>query len=648
MKTRIVWWVALFPLVAFNMITKEHDVLANTQIPTTPRYLQGRVVYVEPSQTNKPAEGLEVALAQSGDKTHTKAHGKFRLRLRARFSPGKLITLLIDHEGWQIEHPLEGELYVPEDLIGEVIKVRLRPLGAKEFLSEEHVQRMLEKAVAQVKETVNPTQEQQKMDLIGPVQEWAQKYGLGVEEVQHAIQKWAATVTVNEQASEEDLHKKGLKELAEENFGKAIEYFDHAAQSKAKRLQKTREALKHQQEAFSRLTQETVKEFRLAGDTAYNNYKFGKALKEYENAGKSLEKDGFPELWAEVQMAIASANWAIGIRTKAQAVHEHLQRAKQAYKEAIKAYEQLGQKEGKASAQVGIGTTLRDQGIRTGGAAGQALLVKAVAAYRAALEVYTQTALPQQWATTQNNLGAALGNQGTRTGGAAGQALLAEAVTAYRAALEVRTRESLPPQWAQTHNNLAEAAVALEDWGQVVTSYTNVLEFYPDYQDAYLTVNGVFHEKLFYFDEAYAFNESWLATHPDDESAKMNFAEVHLTTGRFGAAAQRLSDLLGQPALDAQAIIPLSLLKILAFMGQGQDDQVSKNLNGLHATVIAQPEDFTLGWSFEGTKYFVSQHEAFVSSKEWVLALLAGFSGTTRERMLTAIEQAQAKLPARK
>lgn len=141
-------------------------------------------------------------------------------------------------------------------------------------------------------------------------------------------------------------------------------------------------------------------------------------------------------------------------------------------------------------------------------------------------------------------------------------------------------------------------------------------------------------------------NEAWLQTHPNDESVQMNFAEVHLTTGRFDEAVQRLSNLLGQPDLDPQVMIPLSLLRIVAVIGQQQDEQVPEYLKGLHTSLAAQPEEFTLGWSFEGTKHFISQDEAFASSREWLLTLLTDFGGTPREKMLGAVETVQSKFVA--
>ena len=206
------------------------------------------------------------------------------------------------------------------------------------------------------------------------------------------------------------------------------------------------------------------------------------------------------------------------------------------------------------------------------------------------------------------------------------------------------TQATLPQDWAQTHNNLAEAAMALGDWEQVVVSYTNVLELYPDYQDAYLNMNGVLHEKLFRFSDFFSLSQHWLATHQDDESAKMNFAESHLTTGHLAEAGQQLSSLLAQPDLDVQYMIPLKLLNLVSLVGQNKMASVSGQLSEIGTSLGTQPEDFTLGWSFEGTKHFIGQDEAFATSREWLLELLGAFSGTTRDAMLAAVEAANATL----
>ena len=210
--------------------------------------------------------------------------------------------------------------------------------------------------------------------------------------------------------------------------------------------------------------------------------------------------------------------------------------------------------------------------------------------------------------------------------------------------MEVRTKESLAPQWAQTHNNLAEAALALEDWEQVVTSYGNVMELYPDYGEAYSMTIAVLHEKLFRYGEAFGLNQQWLEGHPEDLSGQMNFAEAHLTTGRFSEAEQRFAELLNGSELDAQATIPLTLLSVVSRVGQNKMDSAAGQLHDIRGLLVKQPADFLLGWSFEGTKHFIGQDEAFVNSRDWLVPLLEAFSGKPRDEMLAAVETAQARL----
>ena len=150
--------------------------------------------------------------------------------------------------------------------------------------------------------------------------------------------------------------------------------------------------------------------------------------------------------------------------------------------------------------------------------------------------------------------------------------------------------------------------------------------------------------KLFRYVNAYSLNQQWLEGHPDDLSALLNFAEAHLTTGRFTDAEKRFAELLARSDLDAQSTIPLRLLLVVSSIAQNKMDSVSGHLKEIEASLGKQPEDFTLGWSFEGTKHFIGQDEAFATSRDWLLALLEAFSGTTRDAMLAAVEAAKAKL----
>ena len=81
-------------------------------------------------------------------------------------------------------------------------------------------------------------------------------------------------------------------------------------------------------------------------------------------------------------------------------------------------------------------------------------------------------------------------------------------------------------------------------------------------------------------------------------------------------------------------------------IGQRKWDAVSGQLKDIEVSLGTQPKDFMLGWSFEGTTHFISQDEAFATVREWLLALLAAFSGTTRDAMVAAVETAQAQFVA--
>ena len=51
-----------------------------------------------------------------------------------------------------------------------------------------------------------------------------------------------------------------------------------------------------------------------------------------------------------------------------------------------------------------------------------------------------------------------------------------------------------------------------------------------------------------------------------------------------------------------------------------------------------------LGRSFEGTKHFVGQHEAFLTAREWLVPMLEACSGKPRDEMLAVVKAAQVQL----
>ncbi len=362
-----------------------------------------------------------MTLVEQGDTVRTKAQGLFRLFLPALFKPGETLTLIVAKPGWRIQHPLDGEIRIPAEPRKDRITIRMLPVGSRKFWSDDRIEKFIADTVERAKQQVELGGKPEDIDFGRYIKEWAARYGFSAAEAKAEIDQWVAEV----QRNQDNIYRLGLAAYAEKKFGKASELFAEAADLKAKR----RTAVRRQREALARketlLTEEIVRDRRLAGDAAYNNYAFHEALAHYQQAHTEVARDERPQLWAALMNDIGKAHYQIGIRVAGPAVQEHLSAAQHAY--------------------------------------------------RAALEVYTRALLPQDWAMTRNNLGNALRDQGIRTGGEDGRRLLAQAVAAYRAALEVRTRALLPQDWAMTRNNLAKTYLALETVTNAAASFTNVL-----------------------------------------------------------------------------------------------------------------------------------------------------------------------------
>ncbi len=235
------------------------------------------------------------------------------------------------------------------------------------------------------------------------------------------------------------------------------------------------------------------------------------------------------------------------------------------------------------------------------------------------------------------------GRPGHAHGGEAGTQQLLQAVKAYKAALTVRTREHLPEGWAQTQNNLAKGALLLEDWPTAAESYRNVLTLYPDYNEAYQASNAVYHDKLFAYQSAFEVTKQWLDRHPDDVAAQANFAEAHLTTGRYREAERRLAELLKKPDLDPSSAVGLRIVDIVTALALKKADTVPQKLQELRTLVSSQPETFHADWSFDGTKHYVEVEQVFARYRTWLMDLFATVKSTDRASLLAAVDRIQTR-----
>lgn len=658
-------------------------------------WLQGQILENH-GDTKKPAVGAQIWIVNVGNPYMTQSDGGYRVLVPDAYRVGQTIVLFVKRKGWAIAVPVGGKVELSKEFTTDIL---LSPEASSEFLSSAQLDKLLESLPEKLKSQVKPDGKEGSADPAQVVKAYATEHGLPEGEVSAKIVelvkqyeqsgdlgkqclaaiyrndlKQAAARCEQNATSKVDLLKKKRQEVETlskshlrsdrpvepsfvyvsgdvirvTNSGTHFQHNTETRESPAPRFvvsptgKPTPEQLNEAKRQLLKLTEEVVEEFKATGDTYYANYHFDKALQAYREGLSYVEKKDLPTLWADMQWLIGSANWQVGIRTKDAAIQEHLAEAANRFKEAQAVYTKPAFPEAWAAIENNLGAVLRNQGTRTGGEPGTQLLAQAVEAYKAALTVYTKEPLPQQWAGTQNNLGNVLRDQGTRTGGEASTQLLAQAVEAYKAALEIRTREHLPEDWAQTHNNLAKAALALEDWPIAAESYRNVLTLYPDYREAYQASNAVYHEKLFAYPSAFEVTKHWLDRHPEDVSAQANFAEVHLTTGRYGEAERRLDALLKKPDLDPNASVRLRIMDIVTALALKKADTVPQKLRDLRILVASQPETFHVDWGFDGTTHFVEAEQVFAPHRAWLIDLFTVVQSNDRAALLTTLDRVQA------
>jgi tetratricopeptide (TPR) repeat protein len=191
-------------------------------------------------------------------------------------------------------------------------------------------------------------------------------------------------------------------------------------------------------------------------------------------------------------------------------------------------------------------------------------------------------------------------------------------------------------------NNLAKASLAREDWPTAAESSRNVLTLYPDYDEAYQRAHLVYHEKLFAYASAFEVTQQWLSRHPEDVPAQANFAEAHLTTGRYAEAERRLERLLKKPDLDSASSVGLRIVDIVTTLALKKASTVPQKLQALRAFVSAQPANFHPDWSFDGTAHYVQTEQVFAPYRPWLMDLFAVVNAKDRAALLAALDRVQA------
>jgi len=440
--------------------------------------LHGKVVKTLRENVSEPVPNANITLEQTGKSVTSNSLGLFFLPLPSSFPAGEEIIINIDAPGHAIFQPVGGRARVPRELEKDIVSFELLPRGSPLFFSHEHLVELLkgvaEKSAKDVRAADNNKQKTPP-DLSRYLEEWAHQYGFGLDEVKAEVDRWANEV----EKKQENIYELGLAAFAKRNFSEAGARFLDSARQNEHKLQETRS--REQQ-----LTADTIRDYRLAGDSYSNFYDFAKSAEYYEKALSLTDRGRDPQLWASVSVSCGIAREELGIRTAAADAVPNILKARSHFEGALEVYIREQAPQNWAATQNNLGAALRELAARSEGADGVQALNDAVSAYRRALEVYTREQLPRDWAMTQNNLGNALRDLAGRSKGAAAVQALNDAMSAYRQALEVYTPGQLPQDWAMTQNNLgnalwtlagrSEGEAGMQALNDAVSAYRRALE----------------------------------------------------------------------------------------------------------------------------------------------------------------------------
>jgi tetratricopeptide (TPR) repeat protein len=387
------------------------------QTPPAVRVLHGKVVKSLRENVSEAVPNANITLEQTGKSVTSNSAGLFFLPLPQSFLDGEEITINVGAPGYAIFQPVGGHTRIPRQLQKDIVYFELLPLGSPRFFSHEHLVALLKTVAEKSAKDARPADSnRQKLtpDLGRYLEDWAHQYGFGLDQVKAEVDLWANDV----EKKQDNIYELGLAAFAKKNFGEAGARFLDSARQNEHKLQETR----HREQ---QLTADTIRDYRLAGDSYSNNYAFAQAAEWYEKALSLADRQTDPQLWASVSVSCGNARQQLGIRA----------------------------------------------------AAADALpnLLKAQSHYRRALEVYTREQLPQDWAATQNNLGFALCDLAERSEGAAGVQALNEAIGAYRRALEVYTENETPFYWVLVMRHLARGYEQHKDWTKAREAYQQLL-----------------------------------------------------------------------------------------------------------------------------------------------------------------------------
>lgn len=264
--------------------------------------------------------------------------------------------------------------------------------------------------------------------------------------------------------------------------------------------------------------------------------------------------------------------------------------------------------------------------------------------YRAALSILDRAEQPELSAVVLHDLAAANYELGVLGGGNEAAAHLTRSADALKSVLEIQTLEETPLEWTQTQAMLLRVYEDLGDAAGMAAVVAELFSADPTNREYYKLSHALNHEVLFDFENAHSGTLSWLERFPDDMDALCNLAETRFTTGRFEPALALIGALLDSGQLPPELEAAMRMLEIANLLALSRTNEVAARLDSLRAQVEAQPDDFTVGWTFEGSSHYVGNEAALEKHRGTLFGLLWAAETGQRDALLTAIDRSHETL----
>jgi tetratricopeptide (TPR) repeat protein len=400
-----------------------------------------------------------------------------------------------------------------------------------------------------------------------------------------------------------------------------------------------------------------ARDLRLAGHGLYLAREFRRALVNYEAALGHFSREEEPLLWASLQVDVSDARTAAALLPPTANTPRQLAQAHQDLARALEVLSAEAQPLEWARAQAHQCALLR----RVGELGHGDTLPQAARACRQALTVYTREHHPERWARTQAQLAHALFLHARSVRPEELRPLLTQSAEAFHQALTVLTREHQPQEWtaAQMHLGLALMNKDSPDMpdraslGQAAEAYRQVLttlsrERRPLEWAGVQAGLGV----ALYLQAERTPGEEGLPLLEQSIEAQRRALSVHGPAQQWDESCEALGLALGARA--ARTSRPLAVqpedvsahvLDIASALMGCSAKTVGGRLDALRAAIAARPPGPLGTRELDSLECVLGADPRWTASRDWLGALIRGLRASERDKVLTGIDEARARLP---